>query len=118
MIEDSLLRLSTATASNAFFRHLPTPPDSSAHLRSIPKCIHMPFQCPLPDIKTALEEIPRHQSKLFTIQYTYMIYFNKDAWKFHMSDSVKSNQHLLSSNTPYLILNLLQPLFWIVFVAF
>ncbi|KAG2283328.1 hypothetical protein Bca52824_054548 [Brassica carinata] len=23
---------------------------------------------------------------------TYMIYFNKDAWKFHMSDSVKSNQ--------------------------
>ncbi|WZZ40857.1 hypothetical protein YC2023_037116 [Brassica napus] len=51
-IEDSLLRISTATASNAFFRHLATPPDSSAHLRSIPKCIHMPFQCPLPDIKT------------------------------------------------------------------
>nr|VDC93546.1 unnamed protein product [Brassica oleracea] len=117
MIEDSLLRLSTATASNAFFRHLPTPPDSSAHLRSIPK-YHLPQIQSTISGNRALEEIPRHQSKLFTIQYTYMIYFNKDAWKFHMSDSVKSNQHLLSSNTPYLILNLLQPLFWIVFVAF
>ncbi|KAF3507760.1 hypothetical protein F2Q69_00003343 [Brassica cretica] len=51
-------------------------------------------------------DINQSQSKLFTIQSTYMIYFNKDAWKFHMSDSVKSNQHLLSSNTLYLILNL------------
>ncbi|CAN7032549.1 unnamed protein product, partial [Brassica rapa subsp. trilocularis] len=61
-IEDSLLQLSTVTASNAFFRHLATPPDSSAHLRSIPK--HH-----LPQIRStisgifALEEIPRHQSK-------------------------------------------------------
>lgn len=37
-------------------------------------------------------DINQSQSKLFTIQSTYMIYFNKDAWKFHMSDSVNSNQ--------------------------
>ncbi|CAF1701680.1 unnamed protein product [Brassica oleracea] len=37
-------------------------------------------------------DINQSQSKLFTIQSTYVIYFNKDAWKFHMSDSVKSNQ--------------------------
>ncbi|WZZ40856.1 hypothetical protein YC2023_037115 [Brassica napus] len=40
-------------------------------------------------------DINQSQSKLFTIQSTYVIYFNKDAWKFHMSDSVKSNQELI-----------------------